>query len=61
MSPGGAVAQCNHLVLVTRKRLWLPEMKVPAEVFDTEIVIHGAPSKRLALGSHPYQVAVEER
>ena len=48
-------------MLVTRKRLWLPEMKVPAEVFDTEIVLHGAPSRRLAFESHPYQVAIGER
>jgi len=49
----------RHVVLVTRKRLWLPELKVPAEVFDTEIVLHGTPSKRLAFESHPYRVAIE--
>ena len=51
----------RHVVLVTRKRLWLPETKVPAEVFDTEIVLHGAPSRRLVFEDHPYRVAIEER
>lgn len=49
----------RHLVLVSRKRLWLPEMKVPAEVFETEIDLHGSPAARLAFERLPYQVAIE--
>jgi catechol-2,3-dioxygenase len=49
----------RHLVLVTRKRLWLPEEKVPAEVFPTEIALHGSPASRLAFERYPYQVTLE--
>lgn len=49
----------RHVVLVTRKRLWLPEGRVPAEVFDTEIVLHGSPATRLAFDRYPYRVALE--
>lgn len=48
----------RHLVLVTRKRFWLPEMKVPAEVFDAEIVLHGSPAADLAFRRHPYRVGI---
>ena len=48
----------RHIVLVTRRRLWLPERKVPAEVFDAEIVLHGAPAARLELAGHPYRLAL---
>ena len=49
----------RHLVLVTRKRLWLPEGKVPAEVFATDIVLHGEPASQLELKPYPYRVSLE--
>lgn len=49
----------RHVVLVTRERLWLPQMKVPAEVFPTAIVLHGSPAAELAFERHPYRVAIE--
>ncbi|MCB1032473.1 MAG: hypothetical protein KDD47_01405 [Acidobacteria bacterium] len=49
----------RHVVLVTRKRLWLPELKVPAGIFDAEITLHGAPPRRLDLEGYPYRVVIE--
>jgi len=49
----------RHLVLVTRKRLWLPEHKVPAGVFATGIVLHGAPDRTLELAEYPYRVSIK--
>ena len=49
----------RHLVLVTRERLWLPELTVPAGVFATQIVLQGAPDRMLELAGYPYRVSIE--
>ncbi|MEM7049500.1 MAG: hypothetical protein AAF604_07575 [Acidobacteriota bacterium] len=48
----------RHLVLVTRQRLWLPERKVPAEVFATEVHLDGDQDARLDLAGYPYRLRI---
>lgn len=49
----------RHLTLVTRNRLWLPDMVRAAGVHEAEIVLHGSPSRALELEGYPYRVRIE--
>jgi len=49
----------RHLTLVTRKRLWLPEFKLAANVFKTEAVLHGERSKKFAFEDYPYSLSTQ--
>ena len=49
----------RHLTLVTRKRLWLPEFKLAANVFKTEAVLHGEGSKKFEFEDYPYSLSTQ--
>jgi len=49
----------RHLTLVTRNRLWIPERKLGANVFKTEVVLHGERSKRFAFEAYPYAISTQ--
>lgn len=49
----------RHLTLVPKQRLWLPERQRGAEVFATEVVLHGPRAGVYEPGNLPYRVAIE--
>lgn len=49
----------RHVTLVTRNRLWLPDMVKAADVHEAEVVMHGSPSRVLDFERYPYRVAIE--
>ena len=51
--------QHRHLTLVTRNRLWIPELKLAANVFKTEAVLHGERSKKFAFEEYPYSLSTQ--
>jgi hypothetical protein len=49
----------RHIVLVSRKRLWLPEAVKPAEVFASEAVLHGTPERFMGFDNYPYRISLQ--
>ena len=49
----------RHIVLVSRKRLWLPELVRPAEVFISEAVLHGTPEGFMNFDGYPYRILLQ--
>jgi catechol-2,3-dioxygenase len=49
----------RHLVLVRRKRLWLPEGVKPAKVFASDVVLHGVRKRQMELDGYPYHISLE--
>ncbi len=49
----------RHIVLVSRKRLWLPESVKPAEVFSSEAVLHGTPERSMDFDGYPYRILLQ--
>ncbi|NIR73200.1 hypothetical protein GWO43_07885 [candidate division KSB1 bacterium] len=49
----------RHIVFVSRKRLWLPEMSKPAEAFASEAVLHGTPERTMDFDRYPYRISLQ--
>ncbi len=49
----------RHIVLVSRKRLWLPELVRPAEVFASKAVLHGTPERSTDFAGYPYRILLQ--
>lgn len=49
----------RHVVLVPERRIWIPEMKRAAGIFEAEVVMHGPAAAAVELEGLPYRVAVE--
>ena len=49
----------RHVTIVKRNRLWIPERIRAAGVYETDIVLHGAPEKSYEFESLPYRIGIE--
>lgn len=48
----------RHLTLVSTGRLWIPERKLAAGAFPTDILLHGSPKEVTSLEGYPYQIRI---